>query len=140
MKIGDLARQAGVNIQTIRFYEREGLLPEPERLMSGYRAYQARDLERVQIIRECQGLGFTLAEIRDVFELHQVLAARCQTTEMKRSARVEMLDRARRRLALIEEKLATLLGMKCEMLRLIESLAGEGEPVCTSRPRAAAQG
>ena len=140
MKIGELARQAGVNIQTIRFYEREGLLPEPERLMSGYRAYQAGDLERIQIIRECQGLGFTLAEIRDVFELHQVLAARRHSAEMKRSARTDLLERARRRLDLIEEKLTTLLGMKCEMLRLVETLAGEGEPVCTSRPRAVAQG
>jgi DNA-binding transcriptional MerR regulator len=138
MRIGELARRADVNIQTIRFYEREGFLPEPERLMSGYRAYQDRDLERVLVIRQFQGLGFTLADIREVFELHQVLAARRHPGEMKASARAEMLARARRRLEVIEEKVATLMGMKCEMLRLIDTLAGEGEPVCTARPRAAA--
>jgi MerR family transcriptional regulator, copper efflux regulator len=138
MRIGELARRAGVNIQTIRFYEREGFLPEPERLMSGYRAYQDPDLERVLVIRQFQGLGFTLADIRDVFELHQILAARRHPGEMKASARGEMLARARARLDTIEDKLAALTGMKGEMLRLIDTLASDGEPVCTARPRAAA--
>src|SRR5215469_612783 len=62
MRTGELARKAGVNLQTIRFYEREGLLPEPARNVSGYRSYQTSDLDRVIFIRRNQELGFTLAE------------------------------------------------------------------------------
>src|SRR5271165_6959995 len=60
MRIGELAERAEVNIQTLRFYEREGLIPPPERTASGYRSYALSDLERVRFIRICQGLGFTL--------------------------------------------------------------------------------
>jgi MerR family copper efflux transcriptional regulator len=137
MKIGELARRAEVNIQTIRFYEREGLMPAPERLASGYRTYGARDLERVRVIRQFQGLGFTLADILEVLDFHRVLASSGHAAEMRSSARAEMLERARRRLVTIEDKLSTLLAMKSEMDRLIETLAGAGEPVCTHRPRAA---
>jgi DNA-binding transcriptional MerR regulator len=62
MPIGDLARKAAVNIQTIRFYEREGLLPVPSRNRSGYRRYESGDLERVTFIKRNQELGFTLEE------------------------------------------------------------------------------
>ena len=75
MRTGELARNAGVNLQTIRFYEREGLLPKPARTVSGYRSYQQSDLERVIFIRKNQQLGFTLAEIKQLMQLHGVLAA-----------------------------------------------------------------
>jgi MerR family copper efflux transcriptional regulator len=59
MRIGELAAKAEVNIQTLHFYEREGLLLPPVRTTSGYRSYAERDLERFRFIRLCQGLGFT---------------------------------------------------------------------------------
>ena len=69
MTIGELAKRAGVNVQTVRYYERRGLLPEPERLPSGYRVYGGPALERLQFIRRSQELGFTLSEIGELLAL-----------------------------------------------------------------------
>ena len=69
MRIGEFARKAGVNVQTVRYYERRGLLPEPERRESGYREYSPDCLERLQFIRRSQELGFTLSEIEELLAL-----------------------------------------------------------------------
>lgn len=69
MKIGEFARKAGVNVQTVRYYERRGLLPEPERRESGYREYSPECLDRLQFIRRAQGLGFTLSEVDELLSL-----------------------------------------------------------------------
>jgi MerR family mercuric resistance operon transcriptional regulator len=69
LKIGELAVRAAVNFQTLRFYEREKLLPEPPRLSSGYRAYPNSAVRRVRFIKRAQDLGFTLAEIRELLSL-----------------------------------------------------------------------
>jgi len=74
MRISDLATKAGVNIQTIRFYERRQLRPEPARTASGYRCYGPADLERVQFIKWSQQLGFTLREVRQLLQLHSAVA------------------------------------------------------------------
>ena len=66
MKIGELAAQAGCDVQTVRFYEREGLLEEPEREDSGYRRYADRHLKRLQFIRHCRSLDIPLPEIREL--------------------------------------------------------------------------
>jgi DNA-binding transcriptional MerR regulator len=65
MKIGEMARRAGVTIDTVRFYERRGVLPPPDRLPSGYRVYETAAVERVRFARELKGLGFTLDEVVD---------------------------------------------------------------------------
>src|SRR5437588_6502579 len=75
MLTGELARNAKVNLQTIRFYERQGLLPEPARTAAGYRSYEQRHLERVVFIKHNQELGFTLAEIKQLLDMHVVVAA-----------------------------------------------------------------
>ena len=66
--IGELARQAGVHVETIRYYERRGLLPEPPRTDSGYRQYGGDDLWRLQFIARAKSLGFTLAEIATLLD------------------------------------------------------------------------
>ncbi|MBN9617198.1 MAG: hypothetical protein BGO25_04730 [Acidobacteriales bacterium 59-55] len=66
MQIGELAEQAGVNVQTVRFYERRKLLPEPPRTYSGYREYGAQELKQLQFIRQAKALGFSLDEIREI--------------------------------------------------------------------------
>jgi len=73
MQIGELARAVGVNIQTIRFYEREKLLPPPPRTASGYRDYSQRDLDRVLFIKRNHQIGFTLTEVRQLLDLHAAL-------------------------------------------------------------------
>lgn len=66
MRIGELAAQGGCDVQTVRFYEREGLLAEPEREPSGYRRYAKRHLQRLQFIRHCRSLDIPLPDIREL--------------------------------------------------------------------------
>lgn len=69
MKIGEFAERAGVAIDTVRYYERQGLLPEPVRRASGYRSYAEGDVSRLRFVRRAKGLGFTLDEIRSLLDL-----------------------------------------------------------------------
>jgi Hg(II)-responsive transcriptional regulator len=69
LTIGQVAREAGIGLETIRFYEREGLIQSPPRRASGYRAYPVEVLDRVRFIRTAKGLGFSLKEIRDLLSL-----------------------------------------------------------------------
>jgi DNA-binding transcriptional MerR regulator len=70
MRVGELAARAGVNVQTILFYERRRLLPRPPRTPGGYRSYTETDLAQVQFIRQTQQLGFTLREIVALMPIH----------------------------------------------------------------------
>ena len=74
--IGGFAKAAGVRTDTIRYYERNGLLPPPARTAAGYRLYDDSDLERVRFIRKAQGLGFTLSEIAALLALRASDTAR----------------------------------------------------------------
>ena len=67
---GQLAKQAGIHVETLRYYEREGLIPEPERTESGYRQYPPSEVQRVYFIKRAQELGFTLKEIKELLALH----------------------------------------------------------------------
>ncbi len=70
MQIGDLAKSAGVTVQTVRFYERKGLLPSPPRIKdSGYRVYSETDLRRLQIVRQTKRLGFSLDETKSILRM-----------------------------------------------------------------------
>lgn len=130
MRIGDLAKKAGVNVQTLRFYEREGLMPKPARTNSGYREYLHGDLNRVKLIRCCQEIGFTLKDMKEVLELHQVLASPERLEALKPKAQAKFLAAADRRLALIDEKLTILNRMKRDMAGLAATLRGHQKPVC----------
>ena len=130
MRIGELAARAEVNIQTLRFYEREGLLRPPVRTASGYRSYAESDLERVRFIRLCQGLGFTLREIQELLQLHRELSEFDGKTVMKASAVREIVAMANERLAVIDEKLTTLSAMRTELTSLVEALTDGGPAVC----------
>lgn len=68
MRTGEVAAQANVNIQTLRYYERRGLLPQPPRRESGYRAYGPDAVEIVQFIKRAQALGFSLDDVESLFE------------------------------------------------------------------------
>lgn len=77
MQIGELARQVGINIQTIRFYERKKLLPPPQRKASGYRVYNGEDLHRLRFIRQAKTLGFSLDEVREILAMRARGACPC---------------------------------------------------------------
>src|SRR5439155_25856723 len=74
----DLAQRIGVKPETIRYYERRGLLPSPKRAPSGYRIYTLEHLDRVDFIKKCQALGFSLDEIRELMELKFRGSSPCQ--------------------------------------------------------------
>lgn len=105
--IGTLAKRAGVGIDTVRYYERAGLLAPSRRLASGYRRYTSLELARLRFIRRAQALGFTLNEVRDLL----ALSAKRDVARVKRSAQSKLEDVDKKILALqkIREGLATLV-------------------------------
>ncbi len=116
LKIGQVAECGRVNLQTIRYYEREGLLPEPPRLQSGYRMFPENTVRRVHFIKRAQDLGFTLAEIKELLAL--------RIDRKRNSAEVRALAQAK--IADIEEKLHTLKKMKRVLSELTERCSGCG--------------
>src|SRR5712692_6298589 len=76
--IGVLSQRAGVNIETIRYYERSGLLPKPVRSAGGYRLYQSGDADRLRFIRRARDLGFSLDEVRRLLDLADQRSRSCR--------------------------------------------------------------
>jgi len=109
MRIGEVAKLSGTGIETIRFYEREGLLLEPERRPSGYRQYDEASVERLNYIRRAKELGFTLAEIRELLQLSFV-ASHCE----------HIRQRAEAKIADIEQKILSLRQMKRSLGKIVE--------------------
>lgn len=138
MRTGELADKAGVNLQTIRFYERQGLLLKPPRTASGYRTYQQSDLERIVFIKRNQELGFTLAEIKQLIDLHRVLASMGPKPFYKRPRELEgIIEIGRERLMAIKEKARALSTMRRQMEWLLQQL--ESARVVTCPAQAAAK-
>lgn len=135
MRIGEVAAQSEVSVQTIRFYEREGLLRKPARTPGGYRSYERQDLERVRFIRACLGLGFTLREIKQLIRLHRVNASADHASSMSPQSVREIVSIAEERIASIEEKMTALARMRDEMRGVIEALSGSAPPRCPAGPR-----
>jgi MerR family mercuric resistance operon transcriptional regulator len=106
--IGTLAKRAGVNVETIRFYQRRGLLAEPERPFRGIRQYTEHDARRVRFIKEGQKLGFSLAEIAELLSLED--GRHCR----------EARDIALKKLASIRERIEMLRTMERTLSDLVE--------------------
>lgn len=116
MQIGQLARAAGVAVDTVRYYERRGLLTEPQRRPSGYRVYHDEDLERLRFIRRGKALGFSLDEIRELLRLaHSGTADRSEVRAL-----------ASRRLEDVERRLAELAAVRDTLRGLVEDCSGRG--------------
>ena len=137
MRIGEVARQANVNIQTLRYYERRGLLPEPERGRSGYRAYDPDTVKLVRFIKRAQELGFTLREIEDLIELRQSTRRGAEVRAVA-SAKVENMERRIRQLNAMREALEELVAAcDCESSTpscpIIEALNDSAEAVLAGK-------
>lgn len=131
MRIGELAREAGVHVQTLRFYERRGLLRKPSRTPSRYRDYTPADFETVVFIKWCQPLGFTLKEVKQLLQLHAALAHLPASQIRRRSGQlISIVRMAEEKLATIEQKIASLRVMKKQVASTIEQLQGGPDPVC----------
>ena len=117
MQIGEIAKRSGVSVQTVRFYERSGLLPEPERRESGYRNYSEQDLRRLRFIRQAKTLGFSLAEIREVLRMREQGQCPC----------VDVINMAERHLRDVQEQIRRLESFKAELTAALRRWKRSGE-------------
>lgn len=109
MTSGQLAARAGVNTQTLRYYERRGLLPRPARTRAGYRQYPADTADRLKFIKRAQELGFSLSEIGELLALRVRHVSACDSVKAKTEAKLDV----------VEEKLRELERMKRSLEQLV---------------------
>lgn len=116
LRTSDVAKQADVNLETIRFYERKGLIPKPPRTTSGYRTFSPEMVRRVRFIRRAQELGFSLKEIKELLALRVDPATTCADVRQQAEAKVSDID----------EKIRTLQSMKRVLTRLVATCPSRG--------------
>lgn len=116
LSIGQAARSAGVGVQTVRFYEREGLLEQPDRRPSGFRQYDGDVVQRLKFIRRAKELGFTLKEIAELLSLR--LDPAKTSGDVKRRAEAKLTD--------IESRIRTLRRMHKALSKLTTACSGHG--------------
>lgn len=116
LKIGDLARATGTKVVTIRYYEKIGLLPPPDRGVGNYRSYDAAALNRLRFIRRCRDLGFSLDQVRELLEL--------SSKEERPCGEVDEITAGH--LAEVERKIADLQALAQELRRISASCTGGG--------------
>jgi MerR family copper efflux transcriptional regulator len=114
--IGEVAKRAAVRIETLRYYERQGLVVRPPRSRSNYRLYPAETVRRVQFIKRAQQLGFSLKEIQELLTLRAAPQAQC----------ADVRERALAKIYEIEGKVRTLQAMHMALTRLVAACAGQG--------------
>ncbi len=123
MTIGRVANVAGVSIDTVRFYERQGLIAEPRRNFSGYRNYPEDVLDRLRFIGDAKRLGFTLKEIRELLSLGVKSTTECGPVTRK----------AEVKLAEMNEEMARLQRLRVTLRKMVEACGGECMPARASR-------
>jgi Hg(II)-responsive transcriptional regulator len=116
LTIGQLAKRGGVNLETIRYYERRGILARPPRTSSGYRAFPEEALRRVGFIKRAQALGFSLREIQELLALRAQPGRSCLRVEAKAKAKIADID----------AKLQQLSAMRGALTRLVAACARRG--------------
>ena len=135
MRIGELARRADVDVHTIRYYEREGLLAAPAREPSGYRSYRPEHLEQLKFVRHCRSLDMPLEEIRRVLSLSRSPAVSCESVDTLIEVQLQRVRAQRAVLDQLEKQLGQLRAQcqkghqvaDCGILRELMH-AAHGEP------------
>ena len=116
LNIGEIARQGGVSVETMRYYEQQGLIAPPDRDANGYRKYSTDAVRRIRFIKRAQDVGFTLKDIGDLLTLKADPGASC----------LDVRERAQGKLAEIDEKLAVLLRMRDVLATWTDACPSEG--------------
>jgi DNA-binding transcriptional MerR regulator len=146
VRTGEVAAQARVNTQTLRYYERRGLLPEPERTRSGYRAYTPDAVRVVRFVKRAQQLGFTLDDVEDLLHLAEGGPASCDDARTMARTRIVDLQLRIDEFARMRDALTRLIDTcdtpraesDCPILRTIETAAAtttitaQESPSCVS--------
>jgi Cd(II)/Pb(II)-responsive transcriptional regulator len=120
MQIGELASKAGCDVQTVRFYEREGLLAEPGRNSSGYRSYEAHHLTRLNFIRHCRSLDIPLPEVRELLAFAAAPGQSCAQVN-------ELLDG---HIGLVQARIAALQALEVQLVALRQTCDGDASHPC----------
>ena len=115
MKVGEAAARAGVNIETLRYYERRGLLPEPDREPSGHRRYDEESVRFLRAIKEAQALGFTLSEIAESSAMRRS-GTPSEALRVRMAAKIDEIDGRIAGLRRMREELARVVGCACDSL------------------------
>ena len=131
MKIGELSRVTGTNIETIRYYERIGLLPAPDRTAANYRSYGSAHRSRLSFVRHSRDLGFTIEEIRSLLDLSDDPARDCGEADRIASTHLEQVEGKIAQLAALRDELARIVG-RCRGglagdCRVIEALGNHAQ-------------
>ncbi len=108
MKIGELAKATGLTTKAIRFYEGMGLIAEPARTPSGYRAYKSGDIDRLEFISKAKRMGLSLEEIRGILHLHDCKKPTCLHVRSILDRKLDQVDEALRELREFREELARM--------------------------------
>lgn len=116
LTIGKLANRGGVNVQTIRYYERNGLMPTPSRGASGYRLYSDDAVRRLSFIKQAQLLGFSLTEIQELLSLRMRPGTTC----------ADIRQRARQKIVAVDKKIEDLQRIKSALTKLAAACRGNG--------------
>ena len=136
LKIGIVAKRTGLSIDTIRFYEKQGLLQSPTRSEGGFRLFQEKDIENLRLIRSGQSLGFSLDEIRELLSVRNGMSAPCSEVKLLLEQKLHSVREKIRELTSMEQEIATALHECKQALRKTKVNAGASCPVLAlKRPR-----
>lgn len=116
LKTGELAQEAGVNVETLRFYERKGLLPDPPRRKSGYREYPEESVDRIRFIKHAQEVGFSLEEIKELLALRVRPGTTC----------AQVRECAEHKIQEVRQKIADLKAIERALIKLTATCSGRG--------------
>jgi DNA-binding transcriptional MerR regulator len=116
MRVGEAAQRAGVNVETLRYYERRGLLPEPKREPSGHRRYDEETVRFLRAIKEAQAVGFTLAEIAEYVRVSRRSGSPSGALRVRMAAKIDEIDSRIAGLQRMREELARVVGCACDSL------------------------
>ncbi len=118
LTIGNVAKLAEVHIETLRYYERKGVVPRPPRTISNYRRYPEDTVRRVRFVKHAQELGFSLKEIKELLALRGTRGKGCRNVQQRAAAKITE----------IEEKIRSLQGIRRALHILLEQCQGKGLP------------
>lgn len=130
LTVGKVAAEAGVNIETLRYYERKGILPEPPRSPSSYRLYPEDTVRRVRFVKRAQELGFTLKEVKEILSLRVTRGARCRDVQQQAEVKIQEIDQKIRALQAMQNVLQQLVQQcssgtasmtECPILKCLDS-------------------